>query len=137
MILAHSSGDLAAEFELDCLMIHGSTVGVSNELTPDTSPIQLLDRLMRMEGNTLFCGRSGLTFEYDIQAGTLPTTVQRLDQPTVTQTTTLKSGRVVGVGNVGHSPGRVTYTLYHPNTNQVKFRTVNYGLEKGFKGFQP
>jgi hypothetical protein len=123
-------------FALDCLMIHGSTVGVSDELTPDTSPIKLLDRLMRMESNTLFCGRSGLTFEYEIQAGTLPTTVQRLDQPSMTQTATLGSRRVVGVGNVGHHPGLATYTLYAPNTNQVKFRTVSYGLEKGFKRFQ-
>ncbi len=53
-------------FELDCLLIHGSSVSVSDELTPETSPIQMLNRLLRMDANTLFCGRSGLTFQYQI-----------------------------------------------------------------------
>ncbi|NES72716.1 MAG: metallophosphatase, partial [Okeania sp. SIO2D1] len=41
--------------ELDCLLIHGSTLGVSDKLTPDTPPIQMLDRLMRFGVNNLFC----------------------------------------------------------------------------------
>jgi hypothetical protein len=53
-------------FEFDCLLIHGSSVSVSDELTPDTPPIQMLDRLRRMDANMLFCGRSGLTFQYEI-----------------------------------------------------------------------
>jgi hypothetical protein len=47
-------------FELDCLLIHGSTVGCHDVLTPETPPMQLLDRLLRADANTLFCGRSGL-----------------------------------------------------------------------------
>jgi hypothetical protein len=44
--------------ELDCLLIHGSSVDVGEELTPKTSPWIILDRLQRMDVNNLFCGRS-------------------------------------------------------------------------------
>nr|MDJ0620860.1 metallophosphatase [Calothrix sp. MO_192.B10] len=40
--------------------------------------------------------------------------------------------QVVGVGNVGRTPGEATYTLYNPNSNQVEFKTVRYGVSKGF-----
>jgi hypothetical protein len=46
-------------FELDCLLIHGSSVNVSDELTPGTPPIQMLDRLMRMDANNWRCCISG------------------------------------------------------------------------------
>jgi hypothetical protein len=120
-------------FELDCLLIHGSSVSVSDELTPETSPIQMLDRLLRMDANTLFCGRSGLTFQYEIQQGSVTSSITMLDQATSPQTTLVKSRQVVGVGNVGHIPGRATYTLYNPYSNQVEFRTVRYGSGKGFQ----
>jgi hypothetical protein len=120
-------------FELDCLLIHGSSVSVSDQLTPDTPPIQMLDRLMRMDANTLFCGRSGLTFQYHIQQGSLTTSLTTLDQATPPQATLVKPRQVIGVGNVGSIPGHATYTLYNPNTNQVEFKTVRYGSGKGFQ----
>ncbi|WP_255611355.1 metallophosphatase [Synechocystis sp. PCC 7339] len=49
--------------ELDCLLIHGSTVNPADELTPDTPAIELCDCLIRADANNLFCGRSGLAFE--------------------------------------------------------------------------
>ena len=82
-------------FELDCLLIHGSSLSVDDELTPQTPPWQMCDRLMRMGANNLFCGRSGLTFEYE----------------------------------------KATYTLYDPDTNRVEFRTVRYGMGKGFEAY--
>jgi hypothetical protein len=120
-------------FELDCLLIHGSSVSVSDELTPDTSPIQMLDRLIRMDANTLFCGRSGSMFQYEIQQGSLTSSVKTLDQAVAPQATLVKPRQVVGVGNVGRIPGQATYTLYSPNTNQIEFRTVRYGSGKGFQ----
>jgi hypothetical protein len=120
-------------FELDCLLIHGSSVSVSDELTPDTPPIQMLDRLIRMDANTLFCGRSGLTFQYEIQQSSVTSSVTTLDQATSPQATLIKPRQVIGVGNVGRIPGQATYTLYNPNTNQIEFRTVRYGLGKGFQ----
>jgi hypothetical protein len=120
-------------FELDCLLIHGSSVSVSDELTPDTPPIQMLDRLMRMDANILFCGRSGLTFQYEIQQGSVTSSITTLDQATLPKATLVKPRQVIGVGNVGRIPGQATYTLYSPNTNQIEFRTVRYGSEKGFQ----
>jgi len=120
-------------FELDCLLIHGSSVSVSDELTPDTPPIQMLDRLVRMDANTLFCGRSGLTFQYEIQQGAVTSSVTTLDQVAPPQAIAAKPRQVIGVGNVGRIPRQATYTLYNPNSNQVEFRTVRYGSGKGFQ----
>ncbi len=120
-------------FELDCLLIHGSSVSVSDELIPDTPAIQMLDRLMRMDANTLFCGRSGLTFQYEIQQGSVTSSITTLDQVTTPQATLVKPRQVIGVGNVGRIPGQATYTLYNPYTNHIEFRTVRYGSGKGFQ----
>jgi diadenosine tetraphosphatase ApaH/serine/threonine PP2A family protein phosphatase len=65
--------------ELDCLLIHGSTVGASDELTPITSPIILLDRLQRMNANNLFCGRSGRAFQYHLESGSVSSEIISLD----------------------------------------------------------
>lgn len=120
-------------FEFDCLLIHGSTVGSHDVLTPETPPIQLLDRLLRAGANTLFCGRSGLTFHLQIPAGAVTSTVTTLDAPAQTMTQTVRDRQIVGVGSVSKDPGKATYTLYSPYTNAVQFRTVRYGPQgKGF-----
>jgi len=93
----------------------------------------MLDHLMRMDANTLFCGRSGLTFQYEIQQGNVTSSVTTLDQATPPQAVLVKPRQVIGVGNVGRIPGQATYTLYNPNTNQIEFRTVRYGSGKGFQ----
>jgi len=119
-------------FELDCLLIHGSTIGVSDELTPLTPPWQMLDRLQRMEANNLFCGRSGQIFEYQLQGGSVTTSVTTLDKKRSTQTLTAPQRRIIGVGNVGREAGKATYTLYNPKRDLVEFKTVCYGKKKGF-----
>jgi hypothetical protein len=120
-------------FELDCLLIHGSTLSVSEELTPETPPITMLDRLSRMQANNLFCGRSGLTFEYQVQGGYISSEITTLDSKIDAQTVTVTPRQVIGVGNVGRIPGQATYTIYHPNTNKVEFKTLYYSNKKGFK----
>ncbi len=119
--------------ELDCFLIHGSTLGVEDKLTPETSPIQMLDRLLRVGANNLFCGRSGLTFEYQIQTGSIATSVTTLDSQQSPEAIAVTPRRVIGVGNVGAIPNQATYTLYNHSTNQVKFCTVRYGFTKGFQ----
>ncbi|MDJ0842635.1 metallophosphatase [Crocosphaera sp.] len=119
-------------FELDCLLIHGSTVSASDELTPETPPWQMLDRLQRVEANSLFCGRSGQVFEYILQGGSINSSVMTLDRQQPMQTMTAPKRRVVGVGNVGREPGKATYTLYSPNSDRLEFKTVYYGDKKGF-----
>jgi len=121
-------------FELDCLLVHGSPIALDEELTPDTFPILMLDRLMRMQANNLFCGRSGLTFQYQLQGGSITSGVTTLDSQALPNTISVTPRQVIGVGNVGRKPGEATYTLYNPYTNQVEFRTVRYGVGKGFQG---
>jgi hypothetical protein len=120
-------------FELDCLLIHGSSVSVSDALTPETPPIQMLDRLMRMDANLLFCGRSGLAFQYEIQHGAVTSDLTTLDRSTSTQTTLTKPRQVIGVGSIGRVPGQATYTIYDPYTGKIEFKTVRYGASKGFQ----
>ncbi|NET80712.1 MAG: metallophosphoesterase [Moorea sp. SIO1F2] len=118
-------------FELDCLLIHGSTVSVSDELTPETLPWKMLDRLQRVQANHLFCGRSGQVFEYQLQGGSVNSSVMTLDSQQPVETITAPKRRVVGVGNVGKEPGKATYTLYSPNSDFLEFKTVFYGHKKG------
>jgi hypothetical protein len=118
--------------ELDCLLIHGSTVSYADELTPDTPAIQLCDRLIRADANTLFCRRSGLTFECWVTPNELRSTVTTLDGTQEPQGQGKTPRRVVGVGSVGRTPKQATYTLYNPSNNQVTFRTVFYSQVKGF-----
>lgn len=83
--------------------------------------------------DVLICGRSRLTFQYKIQQGTVTSSVTTLDQSPSLQAILVKPRQVVGVGNVGRTPGQSTYTLYHPYFNQIEFRTVHYGLGRGFQ----
>ncbi len=118
--------------ELDCLLIHGSTVGYADELTPDTPAMQLCDRLIRADANHLFCGRSGLAFECWIEPMDLRSTVMTLDGTQAPQSLGRTPRRIIGVGNVGHQPGQATYSLYNPANNQITFKTVKYSKAKGF-----
>ncbi|MBE9101638.1 metallophosphatase [Vacuolonema iberomarrocanum] len=118
--------------ELDCLLIHGSTVSYADELTPDTPAIQLCDRLVRADANHLFCGRSGQTFECWVTPTRLRSTVTTLDGVQDPQDQGKTPRRVVGIGSVGRIPGQATYTLYNPESDRLNFRTVNYGKAKGF-----
>ncbi len=120
-------------YELDCLLIHGSSVGVDDMLTPDTPVEILLDRLLRFGANNLFCGRSGLAFQYEIKEGAIASTTQTLGNSAQTQSVTVAARQIVGVGNVGQIAGEATYTLYNPGTNHVQFQTVRYGSPKGFQ----
>ena len=112
--------------ELDCLLIHGSSVSVSEELTPDTPPWQILDRLQRVGVNNLFCGRAGKVFDYSLQSANLTSTVTTLDKRQPSQTLTIQDKRLVGVGSVGKELNKAVYTLYNPSNNCVEFITVPY-----------
>ena len=111
--------------ELDCLLIHGSTVSYADELTPTTPPVTLCDRLIRADANTLFCGRSGLAFECDVAPNQLRSTVTTLDGTQEPQDQGKTSRRVVGVGSVARTVGEASYVLYNPGTNVVTFKTID------------
>ena len=111
--------------ELDCLLIHGTSVTVSEALTPDTSPWVILDRLQRMNVNYLFSGRSSLLYEYQLQQANLTTTVITLDTQ-ASDTREVKQKKIIGVGNVGKNPHQATYTLYNPYNNQLILKSIKY-----------
>ena len=110
--------------ELDCLLIHGSTEGYADNLTPETSPAVLCDRLVRADANTLFCGRSGLSFECRVTPMQLQSTVITLDGKQESQNQGKSPRRVVGVGSVSRNPEEASYVLYNPGSNVVKFQQV-------------
>lgn len=118
--------------ELDCLFIHGSPVAVDEELLPETSPLRLMDRLQRVQANRLFCGRSGQSFCCEIEAAQITQTLQQLDQQETQQIERPSVQKVIGVGSVGRSPGKASYVLYEPGSDQLQFKTVHYGAAKGF-----
>ncbi|WP_159789650.1 metallophosphoesterase family protein [Sodalinema gerasimenkoae] len=111
--------------ELDALLIHGSTVGYDDELTPDTPASVLLDRLIRADANQLFCGRSGLAFEYCLKSGQIASRLTTLDGSQAPISQILKPRKVVGVGSVGRIPNQASYCLYCPTTNKVEFRQIS------------
>lgn len=118
--------------ELDCLLVHGSSLTVFENLTPDLSPLVLLDRLARTESNRLFCGRSGQAFKYRVAKAKLAATVTTLDSVKEEQNYAVGDRLIIGVGSVGTKPKEATYTLYNPETDKLTFRTVRYGKTKGF-----
>jgi hypothetical protein len=118
--------------ELDCLLTHGSSINVLEELTPQSSPLQLFDRVMRTQANRLFCGRSGQTFRYQIKDGSVNSSVMTLDGVQPLETVQALERYIIGVGNVGRNLGKATYTLYNSGSDLLKFRSVNYGHSRGF-----
>lgn len=111
--------------EFDCLLIHGSSVSVSEALTPDTSPWVILDRLQRMNVNYLFSARSHLLYEYKLQQGNITSTVMTLDSEN-SYSREVKEKKIIGVGSVGKTPHQASYTLYSPYSNQLILKTLTY-----------
>jgi hypothetical protein len=119
-------------FEENCMLIHGTTLGVNDLLTPKTPVLQLLDRLIRSDAEILFCGRSGEQFEIVVQSGSIQSAVVTLNGSQGAATQNLLPQQVIGVGSVGRIPGEARFALFDPNTRTVKFQTVSYGANKGF-----
>ncbi|AFZ31532.1 hypothetical protein Glo7428_3043 [Gloeocapsa sp. PCC 7428] len=116
--------------DCDCLLVHGSTLGVDDELTPETPAPQMLDRLVRGDAQTLFCGRSGLAFQYQVQSGSIAASVTTLDAQKSPCAIATQPRQVIGVGSVGKLPEIAIYTLFEPQANHVHFKTVHYKLKK-------
>lgn len=112
--------------EFDCLLIHGSSVSVSEKLTPETSALTILDRINRVNVNYMFSARSHLTFNYQLQTSLIQSTVITLDGVLPTQISESKNKRLVGVGSVGRNPNQATYTIYNPYNGNIEFRGIHY-----------
>lgn len=115
---------------LDCFLIHGSSLSVSDEFTPSIDLIHRIDRRSRIDVNQLFCRRSGLAFEYQIESGSLNSQVQTLDKLIDRIPTILSPRRIVEVVSASRVEGKVSYLFYHPEIDKLEFKTVRYVTKK-------
>ena len=100
--------------ELDCALIHGSSADVGDQLTEETSPLILLDRLTRLDVNRLFTARSQRQFRLELTGGELQSHVKdHAGESDHKQTVPKRS--VIGIGGHQH------YTVYDPATDRIEF----------------
>ena len=110
--------------ELDCALIHGSSADVGDQLTADTSPLTLLDRLTRLDVNRLFTARSQHQFRLELTGGELHSHVKdHAGESSHNQAVPKRS--VIGIGGYQH------YTIYDPATDQLEFLSA----ERSGRGF--
>ena len=103
--------------ELDCALIHGSSADVGDQLTEDTSPLILLDRLTRLDVNRLFTARSQRQFRLELTCGELHSHVKDHAGET-NQEQAVPKRSVIGIGGYQH------YTVYDPATDHLSFLTA-------------
>ena len=108
--------------ELDCALIHGSSVDVGDKLTPDSSPLILLDRLTRLDVNRLFTAHSNQQFQIKLTGGEIESRVKDLSGEQQQQQAVPKR-TVIGIGTGAH------YTLYDPGSDHIEF-VIADGTEK-------
>ncbi|MCP9801853.1 phosphoesterase [Synechococcus sp. RedBA-s] len=114
--------------ELDCALLHGSSTDVGDSLTADTAPLQLLDRLTRMEANRLFTARSGEQFCVELCGGGIESRLRDLEGERQ-QHQSVPSRKVIGVGSGLH------YTLYDPGSDHIAFRRAGGPIHATGRGF--
>lgn len=114
--------------ELDCALIHGSSADVSDQLTPDTSPLVLMDRLTRLDVNRLFTARCGQQFQFELTGGQIYSKVEdHCSENKIEQPVPKKS--VIGIGCGSH------YTLYDPATDRIDFCSLDDKPTSHKRGF--
>ena len=104
--------------ELDCALIHGSSADVADRLTPESSPLILLDRLTRLDVNRLFTARSGVQFRLELTGGSIQSHVKD-HAGEQQQEQTVPNRSVIGIGEGAN------YTLYDPGSDQISFLSVS------------
>ena len=123
----HWLGSLQFGFiELDCALIHGSSADVGDQLTTETSPLILLDRLTRLDVNRLFTARSGQQFRLELTGGSIQSHVKD-HAGEHNQEHKVPKRSVIGIGS------GASYTLYDPGSDQHDFLSVpEHSQTKGF-----
>ncbi len=91
--------------ELDCGLIQGSSKNVGDDLTLDTPPLTLLDRLTRLQVNRLFTARSKQQFNLELTEGIVNSEVEDLNG------NSKKEQKVPQKAVIGIGAGK-NYTLY-------------------------
>ena len=114
--------------ELDCALIHGSSADVGDQLTENTSPLILLDRLTRLDVNRLFTARSQRQFRLELTGGELQSHVKDHAGESDHQQAVPKRS-VIGIGEGDH------YTLYDPATDHLTFLDLSKSRGQRKRGF--
>ena len=114
--------------ELDCGLIHGSSKDIGENLTLDTPPLTLLDRLTRLQVNRLFTARSKQQFHLELTEGIVNSEVEDLNG------IRKKEQKVPQKAVIGIGAGK-NYTLYDVGTDNTQFLKAGYKSEKRIKGF--
>jgi diadenosine tetraphosphatase ApaH/serine/threonine PP2A family protein phosphatase len=133
--------------------VHGSPHNQHEYLLPELDAFVAMERVLAAGADILFCGHTHVPYVRSLEDGQLQVQLQgqvkgqiksqvkgqvkgELGQP-LSFTAPLK--RIVNAGSVGeprHGRPNATYTLYHPKTDRVEFKTVRYGAGKGFQAAQ-
>jgi len=114
--------------ELDCALIHGSSSDVGDNLTSETSPLILLDRLTRLNVNRLFTARSTKQFHLELTGGGINSQVKDLNGKREQQQEVPKRS-VIGIG------AGLNYTLYDVGSDKTHFLTAGSKTNPKRKGF--
>ena len=114
--------------ELDCGLMHGSSRDVGDDLTSETPPLTLLDRLTRLQVNRLFTARSTKQFHLELKKGIIDSEVCDL-RGNRKQEQKVPQKAVIGIG-----AGK-NYTIYDVGTDNTQFVQAGYKSEKIIKGF--
>ena len=115
--------------ELDCALIHGSSADVNDQLTPDTSPLVLLDRLTRLDVNRLFTARCRQQFRLELMGREIHSHVKDHNAEQNNEQVVPKRS-VIGIG------GGKDYTLYDPATDKLTFLTAGQTPPPSGRGFK-
>ena len=114
--------------ELDCGLIHGSSVDVGDSLDESTSPLLLLDRLTRLDVNRLFTARSARQFRLELSGGQITLCVQD-HSGEQSQEHVVPKRSVIGIGAGSE------YCIYDPGSDHVSFQSASANsrhLKQGF-----
>ena len=114
--------------ELDCALLHGSSAAVEDNLTPDSSPLLLLDRLTRLDVNRLFTARGGQQFRLELTGGGIDSEVRDLEGHRHHQQS-VPQRQVIGIGAGVH------YTIYDPGSDRLDFLRAGDRLQERGRGF--
>ena len=114
--------------ELDCGLIHGSSANVGDQLHETTSPLILLDRLMRLDVNRLFTARSGRQFRLSLTGGQIRSRIKDHAREQL-QEQSVPRRSVIGIGS------GADYTLYDPASDHTEFLSVDGRFRNSKFGF--
>ncbi len=114
--------------ELDCGLIHGSSADVGDNLTAETSPLILLDRLTRLDINRLFTAHSTKQFHLELTGGGIDSQVKDLNGHHQHQQKVSKQS-IIGIG------AGASYTIYDVGSDKTHFLTAGGQSNSKGKGF--